>query len=352
MTVFQNLMIYNQKKYAASSMFVSIKVVLIILCLFCSSCMGPNITLKNDRVYEQSIAETTEDYLLGPGDVVEIIYLVQIKPSKEEYILTCGDVIRVEFYYHSELNREIAIGPDGKITLPLKGDIDAAGLAPSQVREKLTTIYGDTFKDPLITITTVEYNNAANELKEAITTSTQGQGKLSTIRPDGYISFPLLEDIRGAGLTLSQLKARVSAEYSKLINNLDISLVLEKAKSNLAYVMGEVRSPGYYLMNTTTTVTQMIATAGGVLDSAKLDCIVVVSRNKEGKPAGKLVNLEIILEEGNIGHDITLKQYDVVYVPKSVIAKADLFVDQYINQLIPKVFRVTFGYDIHREDPD
>ncbi len=69
---------------------------------------------------------------------------------------------------------------------------------------------------------------------------------------------------------------------------------------------------------------------------------------------GRLIDLDKILGEANIGLDILLKQYDVVYVPKSAIAKADLFVDQYINQLIPRIFRVnlSFGYDIHREVPE
>jgi len=327
---------------------------LIALSFFCISCIGPSITIKDDTVYEQTIAEMDGEYLLGSGDVVEIIYHVEPQPSEKEYILAVGDVVRVEFYYHPEINRDVSIRTDGKISLPLKGDIDAAGLTPSGLREKLIRLYGDTFKDPEITITPVEYNQAIKQLKEAISTSSRGQSKLSAIRPDGYISFPLLGDIMGTGLTLPQLKERLTTEYGKIINNLSISLILEQIKSNLVYVMGEVRTPGYYLMESPTTATQILARAGGLLNSAKTNNILVVSRNKERKPVGRLIDLDKILGEGNIGNDIMLKQYDVVYVPKSVIAKVDLFVDQYINQLIPRIFRVnlSFGYDIHREVPE
>lgn len=327
---------------------------LIALSLFCISCMGPNITIKDDTVHEQTIAEMDGEYLLGPGDVVEIIYHVEPQPSEKEYILAVGDVVRVEFYYHPEINRNISIRTDGKISMPLKGDIDAAGLTPSGLREKLIRLYDDTFKEPEITITTVEYNQAIKQLKEAITTSSRGQSKLSAIRPDGYISFPLLGDMIGTGLTLPQLKERLTTEYGKIISNLSVSLILEQIKSNLVYVMGEVRVPGYYLMESPTTATQILARAGGLLNTAKTDNILVVSRNKERKPVGRLIDLDRILGEGNIGNDIMLKQYDVVYVPKSAIAKVDLFVDQYINQLVPRIFRVnlSFGYDIHREVPD
>lgn len=324
---------------------------LITLSVFCISCMGPNITIKSDTVYEQTIAEMDGEYLLGPGDVVEIIYHVEPQPSEKEYIFAVGDVVRVEFYYHPEINRDVSIRTDGKISLPLKGNIDATGLTPSGLREKLIRLYGDTFKDPDITITPVEYNQAIKQLKEAFSTSSRGQSKLSAIRPDGYISFPLLGDMMGTGLTLPQLKERLTTEYSKIINNLSVSLILEQIKSNLVYVMGEVRAPGYYLMESPTTATQILARAGGLLNSAKTNNILVVSSNKERKPVGRLIDLDKILGEGNIGNDIVLKQYDVVYVPKSAIAKVDLFIDQYINQLIPRIFRVnlSFGYDIHRE---
>jgi len=327
---------------------------LIALSLFCISCIGPNITIKDDTVYEQTIAEMDGEYLLGPGDVVEIIYHVESQPSEKEYILAVGDVVRVEFYYHPEIDRDISIRTDGKISLPLKGDIDAAGLTPSGLREKLVGLYSDTFKDPEITITPVECNQAIKQLNEAISTASRGQSKLSAIRPDGYISFPLLADMMGAGLTLPQLRKKLTREYGKIISNLSVSLILEQIKSNLVYVMGEVRVPGYYLMESPTTATQILARAGGLLNSAKTESILVVSRNKERKPVGRLIDLDKILGEGNIGNDIMLKQYDVVYVPKSAIAKADLFVDQYINQLIPRIFRVnlSFGYDIHREVPD
>ena len=327
---------------------------LIALSLFCISCMGPNITIKNDTVHEQPIVDVGDEYLLGPGDVVEIIYHTAARPSDQEYILAVSDVVKIEFYYHQEINREISIQPDGKITLPIKGSINAVGLTPSELRIKLAGLYSDTFIDPEITVTPIKYNQAIKQLKEAITTASRGQSKLSSVRPDGYISFPMLGDIRAAGLTLPQLKERLTTEYGKIINNLSLSLVLETVKSNLVYVMGEVRIPGYYVMESPTTVSQIMARAGGFLDSAKTTSIVVVSRDKEGRPLGRLVDLDKILGEANIGLDIPLKQYDVVYVPKSAIAKVDLFVDQYINQLVPRIFRVnlSFGYDIHREVPD
>jgi protein involved in polysaccharide export with SLBB domain len=327
---------------------------MLFLCLFCISCAGPNITIEKDTVYDKPIAEFPDEYYLGPGDVIEIIYHTILKPSEKAYILSVGDVIKIEFYYHPKLNREISIPPDGKIFLHLKGEIDVSGLTPSQLAEKLTRIYSDIFKDPSIAITLIEYDQAINLLKEAIANRDRGQSKLSAIRPDGFITLPLLpKDIKASGLTIPQLKAVVSKDYNKILNNLGLSLILETSKSNLVYVMGEVEKPDYYQMDTPTTLTQILSRAGGLLDTAKTNSILVLSRNKEKKPVGKLIDLDKSIGEGNIGNDLLLRQYDVVYVPRSTIADVNLFVDQYINKIIPEFFRTSlvFGYDVFRINP-
>jgi hypothetical protein len=48
----------------------------------------------------------------------------------------------------------------------------------------------------------------------------------------------------------------------------------------------------------------------------------------------------------NKASDIYLKRHDIVYVPKTPIAKADEFVDQYINQIIPRAVLLNFGYTL------
>lgn len=225
-------------------------VVFILLCVFCISCAGPDISLKQDTIYDQPITNLQRDYTLG-----------------------AGDVIKVEFYYHQNMDRQLIILPDGKISLPVKGDIVAAGLTPNELKEKITALFSDIFKEPVVTVTVVEY-----------------------------------------------------------------------MKNNIVYVMGEVKNPNYYSMETPTTLTQILARSGGFLDTARLDTVLVISRTDDGHPAGRLINVSKVMEEANLGHDILLRRYDIVYVPKSPIAKANLFIEQYFNKLIPNFFR--FNYTI------
>lgn len=48
-----------------------------------------------------------------------------------------------------------------------------------------------------------------------------------------------------------------------------------------------------------------------------------------------MVNLENILYDGDLSQDIVLNQYDIVFVPKSKIARRNLWVQQYIQNMIP-----------------
>ena len=94
----------------------------------CFSCSNPEIKISQDTVYDQSFPDSNLEYLIGPGDEFEIIYQFDSYPAEAEYLLAVGDVIDVEFYQHPETNKQVKIRPDGKITLPLKGEIAAAGI--------------------------------------------------------------------------------------------------------------------------------------------------------------------------------------------------------------------------------
>jgi polysaccharide export outer membrane protein len=325
-------------------MFFSFSMLFLMLSLYVS-CSDVNVSIKEDTIYERPVAEVQRGYVLGPGDIIEATYFFGTQPTEREYILEIGDVIDVEFYYHSEINKRVTIRPDGKISLAREGDIRAAGLTTLELREKLTELYSDTFKDPVVTINLFEFNQALKGFKEAVTSDRGGQSKEILIRPDGYISLYHLEkDINAAGLTLPQLKTIVSVEYRKKFSSVTVSLALETTNSNLVYVSGEVQRPDAYQLIGPTTVTQILSQAGIIWDNAELSSVLVISRSPEGRPIGRLVNLDKVVGEGNIGHDILLKRFDVVYVPKNKITKVNVFVEQYINRIIPTSVRMTFTY--------
>ena len=74
----------------------------------------------------------------------------------EDYKLQSGDKLRVEVYKDTQLSQSVQIRPDGKITLPLIGDVAASGLTPIALRDRIATSLKDYVNNPVVTVIVVE----------------------------------------------------------------------------------------------------------------------------------------------------------------------------------------------------
>jgi polysaccharide export outer membrane protein len=106
--------------------------------------------------------------------------------------------------------------------------------------------------------------------------------RVSNVRPDGKISLPLIGDIQAAGLTAVQLKEAI-AEHLKTYYKEppQVSVIVQQVNSYAIYVLGEVRSPGRYVVKTGTTFLQAVTLAGGFTDFAGTNRIMVRRRGNE-----------------------------------------------------------------------
>ena len=71
---------------------------------------------------------------------------------QQRVVLRPGDEIELKFPYWKELNDIQVIRPDGFITLQLIDSVEAKGLTPEELDEKLTKLYGSKIKDPVISV--------------------------------------------------------------------------------------------------------------------------------------------------------------------------------------------------------
>jgi len=74
----------------------------------------------------------------------------------KEYRLGPGDKLRIEVYKDQQLSQAVQIRPDGKITLPLVGDTEAAGRTTLELRDQLTTSLKEYVTNPVVTVIVVE----------------------------------------------------------------------------------------------------------------------------------------------------------------------------------------------------
>ena len=72
--------------------------------------------------------------------------------NDEEYRLGPGDKLRVEVYRETQLSQSLQVRPDGKITLPLVGDVAAAGRTSIELRDALTTSLKEYVTNPVVTV--------------------------------------------------------------------------------------------------------------------------------------------------------------------------------------------------------
>jgi len=77
-------------------------------------------------------------------------------PTSDDYRLGPGDKLRIEVYKDTQLSQSVQIRPDGKITLPLVGDIEATGKTPLELRDTVTKVLREYMTNPVVTVIVVE----------------------------------------------------------------------------------------------------------------------------------------------------------------------------------------------------
>jgi polysaccharide biosynthesis/export protein len=77
-----------------------------------------------------------------------------------DYRLGAGDKLRIEVYRDTQLSQSVQVRPDGKITLPLIGDVDASGKTPIELDDSITAALKEYVNNPSVTVIVVEASGA------------------------------------------------------------------------------------------------------------------------------------------------------------------------------------------------
>lgn len=135
-----------------------------------------------------------------------------------------------------------------------------------------------------------------------------------TVRPDGKISLPLINDVQAAGLTPDQLRLRLTEGATKFIEEPTVTVVVRQINSRKVFVTGQVNKPGPYALSGQMNVLQLIAMAGGVLEYADAKHITIM-RTENGKPVSYPFNYKDVIKRKNLKQNIDLKPGDTIVVP-------------------------------------
>ena len=168
------------------------------------------------------------------------------------------------------------------------------------------------------------------------------------VRPDGRIALQLIDEIDVAGLSPPQLEKLLNEKYTPYLKIPMASVFIKSFGGQKVYVGGQVNSPGIVTIVGKTSVVQAIFEAGGLRADASMSDVLIISRGTDNRPAARKVNLKKALKGKLSEEETLLNPYDMVYVSKSMIVKANEFIYHVYNFIPPNIW-FGFSYELHRE---
>ena len=135
-----------------------------------------------------------------------------------------------------------------------------------------------------------------------------------TVRIDGKISDPLIDEIQADGLTPLQLKKVVTEKIKKFVDDPVVSIIVTDANSFKVFVSGQVRNQGIFRLRKETTILELIPMVGGFTDWADQKKIMII-RKEDGKEKRITVNYKKLVKGDKGAANIVLKAGDIIIVP-------------------------------------
>ena len=157
-----------------------------------------------------------------------------------------------------------------------------------------------------------------------------------TVRFDGKISLQLIGEVMAQGKSPLELQEEISKLYASQLRRPEATVIVRSLANRRVYVGGFVRTPGLIEMRTRLTALEAIMQAGGFdMWRAEVKNVVII-RHKDNQRYGCALDFSGELE-GKAAQPFYLEPMDIVYVPRTTITKVNLWIDQYINQIIPRI---------------
>jgi len=157
------------------------------------------------------------------------------------------------------------------------------------------------------------------------------------VRPDGFISLQIINDIKAEGLTTTELRANLEKAYDETLLTPIISVSVTEFLAPHVYISGQITKPGRYELREANTLMQAIFVAGGFTRDANRNMVVHARPNGTGDwniQSAKVMN---ILSKKGSQKDILLQDGDYVFIPDSKISQFNKAVES-IRGLLPRFF--------------
>lgn len=133
------------------------------------------------------------------------------------------------------------------------------------------------------------------------------------VRPDGYITLPLINEVQVVGLTTARLRKTLEEKYKEFTTDPFVSIRIEGIASSEVFLVGQVGKPGAFPLGGNETLLQLLTRAGGLGVFADRSNIRVVRRDGD-RVTEYIVDYDAIIK-GDLKQDVLLRPGDRIIVP-------------------------------------
>ena len=139
-----------------------------------------------------------------------------------------------------------------------------------------------------------------------------------TVRPDGRISVPLVEDVMAAGKSPAELAKEVEQVLSRVVRDPSVTVIVSSFQGiygDQIRIVGEATRPQAVAFRQNMTILDVMIQAGGLTDFADGNAAVLVRGAEAGKQYS--VRLKDLLKRGDITANVQVRPGDIIIVPQS-----------------------------------
>ena len=244
--------------------------------------------------------------------------------AEEPYVIGAEDVLDIQVWDNKDLNQVTFVRPDGKISLPLVGEIQASGKTVQGLSTDLVAAYGKTVKEPAVTV-------IVREIKSRPVYFIGGFGKPGPLQLTRDLNMLQALGILGGVLPAADAEKgyllrggkRIPINFETLVKKGDLSQnprlepgdTVVAPIADVVYVQGEVKGPGVVKYTNDLTVVKAITLTGGLTPLAASGRVDLVRTEGEKKVRIR-IDLDKMLRAPEDNPDMRLRPDDIIFVPQ------------------------------------
>ena len=137
------------------------------------------------------------------------------------------------------------------------------------------------------------------------------------VRPDGRISFPLIDEIEVVGMSPYALKLLLTEKLEEYVTSPQVTVVVAQVNSKFIYMLGEVRQQGQVFLTRDMRIIDALSVAGGFTQFAgKRDIKLIRTTDRDARPAEFIFDYEDFISGRNLEQNVLLLPGDRIVVPE------------------------------------